>query len=63
MKQGCPLSPVLLSVFVNDLALKMKGTDVGVVCGKDKVNILLFADDSVLLAGNPNDLQVLSTWC
>ena len=67
LKQGCPLSSVLLSSFINDLALKLKSTNVGVVCGDEKVNILLFVDDIVLIAENPNDLQVLlnilSAWC
>ena len=43
LKQGCPLSPVLFSFFINDLALKLKSTNVGVVCGDEKVSILLFA--------------------
>ena len=67
LKQGCPLSPALFSFFINDLALKLKSTNVGVVCGDEKVSILLFADDIVLIAENPNDLQVLlnilSAWC
>ena len=59
LKQGCPLSLVLFSFFINDLALKIKSTSVVVGCVEDTVNILLFADDIVLLAENPKDLQVL----
>ena len=50
LKQGCPLSPVLFSFFINDLALKMRSRGKGVACGEDKVNILLFADGIVRLA-------------
>ena len=67
LKKGCPLSPVLFSFFINDLALKIKSTNVGVVCGEDIVSILLFADDIVLFAENPKDLQfrldTLHHWC
>ena len=59
LKQGCPSSPILYSFFINDVALKLKSTNVGVVCGEENVNILLFADDIVLIAENPNHLQVL----
>ena len=49
LKQGCPLSPVLFSFFFTDHVLKLKSTNVGVVCGEEKVNILLFADGIALM--------------
>ena len=59
LKQGFPLhvSPVLISFFINDLALKIKSTNVGVVCRDNTLSILLFVDDNLLLAENPKDLQ------
>ena len=50
LKQGCPISPVLFSFFFTNLVLKLKSTNVGMVYEEEKVNILLFADDIVLMA-------------
>ena len=67
LTQGRPLSPFLFSFFINDRLLKLKSANVGEVSWEGNVNILLFADDIVLIAENPNDLQVLlnilSAWC
>ena len=45
----------------------MKSLDIGISIGDEKVCILLYADDIVLMADNEHDLQLLlnalSTWC
>ena len=67
LKQGCKLSPLLLSLFINDLVEELKKLDIGIQIGDEKVCILLYADDVVLLAENETELQlllgVLNSWC
>ena len=67
LRQGCSLSPTLFNLYISDLALKVKAVGEGIDIGGEKVCILLYADDIVLLSDNENGLQsmldVLSVWC
>ena len=76
VKQGDSLSPTLFAVFINDLADTIKNSGVGVtieaedIAGIDEVtlvNILLYADDIVLLSENECDMQrlldMVQEWC
>ena len=67
LKQGCPLSPVLFNLYINDLISFLTNLGVGIDIDDQKVRILLFADDVVLLAENAVGLQLLldslSAWC
>ena len=51
------LSPILFSVFVNGLAREIKGKGLGVRWGGGATQLLLYADDIVLLAETADDLQ------
>ena len=51
VKQGDCLSPTLFSIFINDLATEIKESNIGVILEEGLlINILLYADDIVLLA-------------
>lgn len=61
------MSPTLFSTYINDLALHIKASNLGVKVDDEIVGILLYADDVVLLAEQENDLQIMlnivADWC
>uniref|UniRef100_A0AAV2JL93 ribonuclease H n=1 Tax=Knipowitschia caucasica TaxID=637954 RepID=A0AAV2JL93_KNICA len=56
LRQGCPLSPVLFTVFMDRISRRSQGSE-GVRFGDHRISSLLFADDVVLLAPTNQDLQ------
>ena len=57
VRQGCPLSTILFAMFVNGLAKELNDLGLGLTVGVRALTVLLFADDVVLTAANPEDLQ------
>ena len=56
VKQGCVLSPLLFSLFINDLPEVLP---FGVNVAGVNVKVLLYADDIVVLADSPEDLKAM----
>ena len=48
--QGCVLSPLLLSLYINSLVEQLKSTTCGIECAGEIIPGLLFADDTAFLA-------------
>ena len=58
--QGCSLSPILFSVFINDLLVEVEEAGLGVQLNNDEsIAGLLFADDFVGISGSSENLQKL----
>ena len=67
LRQGCVLSPLLFSLYINGVVKKLKEEKCGVLCSDEVVPGLLFADDTCLVAsdesGLKKSLDVLREWC
>ena len=57
VKQGCVMSPWLFNLYIDHCIRPLKDLNVGVNLDGVKVNVLMFADDLVLMAENERDLQ------
>ena len=59
LRQGCNLSPILFAIFIDGIARKVKEAKQGIKIQDLKLNIMLFADDLILLGSSRKELQNL----
>ena len=59
IRQGDSLSPFLFNVIMDKIIEDIKSLDLGYTLGKNKIDIVCYADDAVLIADSENDLQKL----
>jgi sorting nexin-29 len=61
VKQGCPLSPTLFGLYIDELepCLRSAVANTMVKVGRTRLPLMLYADDIVLLAESPAELQRL----
>ena len=60
VKQGCLLSPLMFSFFVNELAVEVSRNGkhcIQMIPGAIEIFLLLFADDVILMSSTPAGLQ------
>lgn len=58
VRQGCPLSPLLFDIFINDVLDEAESWSVEVPDLVERLAGLLFADDMVAVGENPETVQV-----
>ena len=65
--RGCSLSTLWFNLYINDLITHIKAFDVGIDIGDEKVAIMLYADDLILIGQYELELQwlldELGKWC
>ena len=59
LRQGCTLSSLLFMIVMEELTQSLKKIGVGIKIGEDILNILLFADEVMLLTETREDMQKL----
>lgn len=58
VRQRDSLAPLLFAIFINDLTIDINNLNLGIETGIDEqINIIMDADDIVLMADSEDDLQ------
>ena len=57
VRQGCVLSPTLFSLYTEELAVRLRRMNTGVRVGRDRICILLYADDVVVMSESAEEFQ------
>ncbi len=63
VRQGGVLSPVLFSIYVNDILVELNNCSVGCIVKGLVVNVFMYADDLIILSASLTDLQRLINVC
>ena len=63
VKQGGVLSPLLLSVYLNDLLCQLRDQNIGCHMNSHFVGAVIYADDITLLGPTPNSVMTLLDIC
>ena len=58
LKQGCPLSPLLFNLYINEIAKHLSPTsEDSIMLQNEKITHLVYADDLIILASSKKTLQ------
>ena len=58
VKQGCPLSPLLFNLILDELLENLKKLGVGININDQLVSVMAFADDLVLITEHSSNMLV-----
>ena len=59
MFTGCNLSPLLFSLFINNLGQELNSSGLGIDLGETNISCISFADDLVLIGSSKQSLDIL----
>ena len=63
VKQGCPFSPLLFNLILDELIVRLKSLGIGIKLGDNLVSVMAFADDLVLLTEHSSHMLVAIKEC
>ena len=63
VKQGCPLSPILFNLIIDELIIRLKQLQIGVKLGENLISVMAFADDLVLISEHSSHMTIAIKEC